>query len=219
MFNSNDQLIVRSLYKKDVPDISSCLSSIALTMCKELFVAPSLDYIIAIISGYGHTVGAFLGSSLVGLASFVYPGTNNNNLGCFLNYDIEELLSVNQLEHIYVNPQYRRMGIAKKMIEYLLSSKEAIDNSILLSTVSPYNTPSLALAFKMGQRVVLQRNIYGVNRFLMCKNVKTNDCDSGTDLIEVPRVNTNKISELLSEGYEGVGFGDANATLYFRLNL
>lgn len=201
---------------EDMQKISLCLNTVTVSTCNELFIAPSLKYIATIISGYGHTAGAFLGHSLIGFASFVYPRRGKNNLGHFFHYSEEELLAVTQLEHICVQPKYRRKGVAEQLIYYLMS-RTNYHTSFFFSTVSPQNTPSLSLAFKLGQRIVSYNVIYGVNRFIMCRQISKRDKNCEKALIEISRQDINKISLLLSCGYEGIAFGSQKKTIIFDI--
>ena len=202
---------IRTLDLDDIHEISRCLQIAISTLSNELFVSPSIDYIVTIISGYGRTVGAFYENSLIGFASFVFPRRGKNNLGHLLHYDEQKLLAVVQLEHIFIVPQFRRIGIAEQLIRYLMLHTDP-QFTILLSTVSPQNTPSLALAFKIKQRLISLVEVYGVMRFIMCAKLSLQEEDCEHETVELPREEINHLKLMLQAGYEGVALGVENKT-------
>ena len=202
---------IRTLSLEDIHEISRCLQITVPTLGDDLFVSPSLDYIATIISGYGYTVGAFYENSLVGFASFVFPKKGKNNLGHLLQYDEKKLLAVVQFEHICIVPKFRRLGIAEQLARYLLQHTDP-QFTILLSTVSPQNTPSLAFAFKIKQRLISYVEVYGVNRFVMRADLSIQDKDCNQESFEVPREEINQLNQMLQRGYEGVALGSENKT-------
>lgn len=211
LMNLGKQIIIRSLNLEDIYQISRCLQIATSTLSNDLFISPSLDYISKIISGYGCTVGAFHEDSLIGFASFVFPKRGRNNLGYMLHYDEKKLLSVVQMEHICIVPEFRRLGVAEQLIRYLMLHTDP-QFAILLSTVSPQNTASLALAFKIEQRIVSYVDIYGVKRFIMCANLSQQVKDNDKEAFEVPREEINQLNRMLRCGYEGIALGSENKT-------
>lgn len=208
--NSGKHLI-RLLNLEDIHQISRCLQIATSTLSNDIFISPNLDYIVKIISGYGYTVGAFQEDSLIGFASFVFPKRGRNNLGHLLHYDEKKLLSVVQMEHICIVPKFRRLGIAEQLIRYLMLHTDP-QFDILLSTVSPQNTPSLALAFKIKQQIVSYVEIYGVKRFIMRANLSPQEKDNDHETFEVPREEINRLNLMLRCGYEGIALGSENKT-------
>lgn len=209
--NFEKHLTIRLLNLDDIHQISRCLQIVTSTLSNDLFIPPSSDYIIKIISGYGHTMGAFYEDSLIGFVSFVFPKRGKNNLGHLLHYDEKKLLSVVQMEHICIVPEFRRLGIDERLIRYLMLHIDP-QFTILLSTVSPQNTPSLALAFKIKQRIVLHDEIYGVKRFIMCANLSLQEKDNDQKMFVVPRGEINQLNLMLRCGYEGIALGSENKT-------
>ena len=205
------RITIRTLGLDDIHEIYRCLQITVSTLSNDLFVSPSLDYLVTIISGYGRTVGAFYENSLVGFASFVFPKRGKNNLGHLLQYDEKKLFSVVQFEHIYIVPKFRRLGIAEQLARYLLQHTDP-QFTILLSTVSPQNTPSLALAFKIKQRITSYVEVYGVNRFVMRADLSIQERDCEQESFEVPREEINQLNQMLQRGYEGVALGSENKT-------
>lgn len=189
----------------DKSKIKLCLETIISELDKELFVTPSIEYIDTIISGYGYSAGVFLENTLVGFASIVFPKLGKHNLGYCLNFKDEDLLSVVQLEHIYLYPEYRGKGLAKRLIFFLLNKINS-KYSILLSTISPNNISSLSLAFSIFLKIVGFANIYGVNRYIMYRNLSCNSECSNQISVEIQITKLNEIVNLLNLGYVGISF-------------
>ncbi len=209
---TSEKATIRMLSIKDYPIIDQCLRNINESTTNDLFVAPTSDYIYKIIAGYGYTAGAFYDCLFVGFASVVFPKRGKHNIGHLLQFNNEQLLAVAQLEHIYVLPECRSKGIAEQLFNYLLYKLDS-KYSILLSTVAPHNTPSLALAFKIGQSIVSYSVIYGVNRYILCGVYGLQEVNPGGMEIEISRKETRKINLLLKAGFEGVSFGSNKSTL------
>lgn len=205
----------RTIYCADIKQIIECLNSVVGTLKhRDLFIAPSQEYIETIIRGYGIMAGAFLGDRLIAFASIVFPHKGKNNLGHLLNFNSEKLLSVVQLEHFCVSPDFQGRGLAKKLIDFLLAEL-APQYTILLSTVSPKNQKSLTIAFKERQQIVLFANIYGVDRYLMCRNLMDYSTDMQISELELTVDNIEEIRHALNNGYVGVAFGAAKASILF----
>ena len=152
---------------------------------------------------------------LIGFASIVFPKLGKNNIGHYINMNNETLLSIAQLEHIYILPDFRGNGLAKKLINYLISK---IDHkyTILLSTVSPQNVSSLSLAFNINQKIIAFTNIYNVNRFIMYRDLTHNLTYYKNDFVEILTTDIHKIIKILNHGYAGIHFGINKSTLIFR---
>lgn len=209
---SCEKVTIRMLTVEDYLIIEQCLRGITDLMGTDLFVAPTSDYIYKIISGYGYTAGAFCGCLFAGFASVVFPKRSNHNIGHLLHFNDEQLLAVAQLEHIYVVPEYRSKGIAEQLVNYLLSKIDP-KYTILLSTVAPHNTPSLSLAFKIGQRIVSYSVIYGVNRYILYRKYEFQNVNPEWMVTEISKKEICKIDLLLKAGFEGVSFGSNKSTL------
>lgn len=208
---------IRILSNGDIKQIKNCLIIARKTRINEnIFIIPTIDYINKIINGYGKSAGVFIADKLIGFASIVFPKKGKHNLGHLLNYNESKLLSVVQLEHIFVLPDYRGNGFAKYLIKYLLND---IDKrfSFLLSTISPQNINSLSVAFKIKQKIIKLVNVYGVSRYLMFANL--NESSKGEELGRyfIHYQHIDKINNLLVQGYKGVSFGNTKDTILFLI--
>ena len=123
-------------------------------------------------------------------------------------------MSVAQLEHFCVSPGFQGRGLAKELIDFLLAGL-APQYTILLSTVSPKNHKSLTIAFQERQQIVLFANIYGVDRYLLCRNLEDYSMEMQMPALELSVDNIDEICHALNSGYVGVAFGVANASILF----
>lgn len=204
-FLENCQYTIRVLEFSDMDIIKLCLNQIVTEFKKDLFVAPTVEYIKKIILGYGFSIGIFFNSSIVGMASIVYPKLGKNNLGHYLNFNNDELLSVVQLEHIFINPSYRGHGLAKYLIDFLLTTLVS-RHTVLLSTISPQNISSLSFAFKIHQHIIAYSKVYGVDRYIMCRDFSRCTSNSESTSIKISIYDLIGVNKMLNDGYIGVGF-------------
>lgn len=136
-----------------------------------IFIPPNDTYISTILNGYGKIFGLLHDNKLIAFASIIFPKNGNQNLGKYLMFDDLQLKQVAQFEHGLVISTYRGHGLLKKiLIEHLKYIEK--DYSFFLSTVSPYNIPSLRTGFSLGQ--VIKSHIYyhGFERFILYKEFK-----------------------------------------------
>lgn len=211
---SSEKVTIRKLTTEDYPIVKQCITGIANLYADDLFLVPDSDYIYKILSGYGFSAGAFFKSTFIGFASVVFPKSGKHNIGHLLCFNYEQLLTVAQIEHVFVLPEYRAEGIAEQLLNFILSKLD-LKYSILLSTVAPQNTPSLSLAFKLGQRIVSYLVVYGVNRFIMVGIRGLQEIPHRPIVVEISRNEIYAIDAWLKSGYEGVSFGKDKTTLRF----
>ena len=64
---------IRTICQADLEQIIECLNSVVEELeYRDLFIAPSQEYIETIICGYGIMAGAFMGDRLVAIDSIVF---------------------------------------------------------------------------------------------------------------------------------------------------
>lgn len=213
-FLENCQYTIRVLEISDIDIIKLCLNQIVVEFKKDLFVAPTVEYIKKIILGYGFSAGVFLNGSIIGMASIVLPKLGKNNLGHYINFNNDELLSVVQLEHIFINPAYRGHDLAKYLIDFLLITLVS-RHKILLSTISPQNISSLSFAFKIHQNIIAYSKVYGFGRYIMCRDFSRCVSNSESTSIKIPIHDLLGVNKMLNSGYIGVGFESQKKIIKF----
>lgn len=166
-----DNLIIDSV-KMEVCDLNiliACKNNVISRIQEPfLFIPPDNAYLSTILNGYGQIIGLVHENALIAFASVVFPKTGKNNLGNYLQFTKSQLKQVAQFEHGLVEENYRGHGLLKILLnEHLVTLKSYCN--FLISTVSPYNIPSLKTAFELGQ-VIKKRVVYhGFDRFILYK--------------------------------------------------
>lgn len=154
----------------DLPQIIICKNEIIKTAPSNIFIPPSDPYIFKILNGYGRTLGLIYCNKLIAIASVVFPKTGRHNLGRYLKFDNLLLNQVAQFEHGFVLENYRGHGLLKiLLVEHLEYIKTMY--SYFLSTVSPYNIPSLKSGFGIGQLIKSHICYHGFERYILYKNI------------------------------------------------
>lgn len=134
-----------------------------------LFIAPENTYLYTILKGYGKVISLLHNNTVIAFASFVFPKDGNHNLGKYLDFTHSQLKQVAQFENGLVETNYRGHGLLRILLNEHLNILNPQYN-FLLSTVSPYNIPSLKTGFKLGQ-VIKKRVLYhGYDRFILFRD-------------------------------------------------
>lgn len=183
----------------DFYHIIFCINEITRETTPNFFIPPNDSYISKILNGYGRTLGLLHCNKLIAVASVVFPKTGKHNLGRYLAFDDLLLNNVAQFEHGLVLSNYRGHGLLKiLLIEHLRYIKTKY--LFLLSTVSPYNIPSLKSGFDIGQ--VIKSHIYyhGFERYILFK--RFSNAYSFANAVKCNSIE--KLDFYLSNGYVGV---------------
>ena len=205
-------MLIKTLYQESINEIVNCLTEVKTACSKDIFIIPTKEYIEKILDGYGRVFGAFYDNRLIGFASVVFPKNGKHNLGTLLNLDKEELNKVVQFEHIAVLPEFQNIGLGSILLDTIIKEyKDSYD--YLISTISPKNIKSLSLAFDFEQQIIKQLNVYGVDRYVMLRNLnkRFTICNS----ITIDIYNTAKIIDLLNNGYCGISFNEKKTAIVF----
>lgn len=207
---------IKELSSLDIEAVQDCLTYAHNEFkTKEVFAQPSLEYVQKIILGYGKSAGIYIDGKLIGFASIVFPGKGKHNLGHFLRFSSEKLMSIVQLEHIYILPPHRGKGFAKKLIIFLITN-EVTYHEKMLCTISPLNIRSLSTAFSLNEVIVSLVNIYTAQRFIMSLDLHTSQHSYYPETMELPINNLVLIHHALCIGYVGVSFGSTTSTLILK---
>ena len=97
---------------------------------------------------------------------YLYGFYSNNRLVAFIH--VNKLYEVMDIVNIVVNPEYRRQGIATKLIEYAIEQFDDLKSIMLEVNESNYN--AISLYNKNGFKVINRRNnYYGSDAALIMK--------------------------------------------------
>ncbi|MCM1297482.1 MAG: hypothetical protein NC180_00050 [Muribaculaceae bacterium] len=154
----------------DLHQIIICKNEIIKETPPNLFIPPNDTYISTILNGYGRTLALLHCNKLIAVASVVFPKTGKHNLGKYLEFDDFLLNQVAQFEHGFVLSNYRGHGLLKILLTEHLKYIET-KYSFFLSTVSPYNIPSLKSGFSIGQVIKSHICYHGFERYVLCKKI------------------------------------------------
>ena len=106
------------------------------------------------------------GGRLAAVFSIIRPGLRDFNLGYDLGLTETELLRVTHMDTAAVHPDFRGMGLQKRM---MTEAEAHLEGRILLCTIHPDNRYSLRNAQSLGYRVEKQVNKYGSIRCILRK--------------------------------------------------
>lgn len=189
----------------DLYQMIICINQITEETPPNLFIPPNDGYISTILNGYGRALGLLHCNKLIAVASVVFPKTGKHNLGKYLAFDDILLNQVAQFEHGLVLSNYRGHGLLKILLSEHLKFIET-KYSFFLSTVSPYNVPSLKSGFDIGQVIKAHIYYHGFERYVLYKKLLSKY--SFANAIKCNSIE--KLDFYLSNGYVAVySFDDA----------
>ena len=100
------------------------------------------------------------------------PGLDDYNYGYDLNFTQEQLLRVINMDSAAVLPEYRGLGLQRKLIAMGEEQLRREGEHILLCTVHPDNRFSLDNVLKQGYQIQRKLDKYGSVRYLLRKDLK-----------------------------------------------
>lgn len=111
------------------------------------------------------------GDRLAGTFDILHPGLESFNYGYDLGFNEEQLLRVVQMDTAAVHPDYRGLGLQKKLMETAEAEIRRKPGRILLSTVHPDNVYSMNNLLKQGYIVAKTVEKYGSVRNVLRKDL------------------------------------------------
>lgn len=108
---------------------------------------------------------------LAGAFDYLRPGLNPYNYGYDLGFDEEKLLRVVQMDTAAVHPDYRGLGLQKRLMETAEAEIRKEPGRILLCTIHPENRFSLENVLKQSYRVEKTVSKYGSVRHVLRKDL------------------------------------------------
>lgn len=110
-------------------------------------------------------------NEVAALFTILYPGLAEYNYGYDLNFSKSELLHVVHMDTAAVHPDYRGMGLQKKMMDLAERELSEKGNKILLTTVHPDNHYSLRNMLSLGYEIQARVRKYGSERYVLRKDI------------------------------------------------
>lgn len=111
------------------------------------------------------------GGKLAGALDILIPGNAEYNYGYDLGFSEEELSRVVNMDSAAVYPEYRGMGLQRKLLTEAEAWIRNEGKQILLCTVHPDNHFSLDNVLKQGYCIQKKQDKYGSVRYLLRKDI------------------------------------------------
>ena len=111
------------------------------------------------------------GPKLAGVFSIIYPGEQTVNLGRDLGFGEAQLRKVVHMDTAAVDPDYRGLGLQKRLMEEAEKEIARRGGRILLCTVHPDNQYSLQNVLKQGYVIAKKLEKYGSVRYILRKDL------------------------------------------------
>ena len=176
----------------------------------DTFVPDTRDFIRdSLISGkHGKVIGVLSESKLIAYRTINFPRQNKNNLGRDISLSTEALEKVAHLESTVVHPHYRGNKLQSKMLPYSLKSIKELGYETILTTISPYNYPSLKNVMDYGLTIIdlkhREGEYEGKLRYLLTLNlIEENRKRKLTNGIKIKNNEILMQQQLLRKGYRG----------------
>lgn len=111
------------------------------------------------------------GDRLAGAFDILRPGLGEFNYGYDLGFSEGELLRVINMDTAAVHPDYRGLGLQRKLMQTAEAEIQKEGERILLCTIHPENRFSLSNALKQGYTVQKELPKYGSVRYVLRKDI------------------------------------------------
>ncbi len=108
---------------------------------------------------------------IIGAFDLLIPGMEPYNYGYDLNFSQDELRKAVNMDTAAVHPDYRGMGLQRKLVRMGETSLAGTGHRILLCTVHPENRFSLQNVLKQGYEIQKETAMYGSVRYILRKDI------------------------------------------------
>lgn len=140
---------------------------------KEVFAKSDKKEFEEAICNLGQLVGyKTAAGELVALGAYISYGYDKHNYGYDLEFKGDRLLTVGQIEATIVDPEYRGMGLQRKLCKVLEEVARAEGKTCVMATVSPLNPYSLNNFLAAGYENKKEKLKYGgLRRYILYKEL------------------------------------------------
>lgn len=111
------------------------------------------------------------GDQLAGAFDLLVPGLDDYNYGYDLDFSVEQLMKVVNMDSAAVYPAYRGQNLQQRLLAEAEKEISSWDERILLCTVHPENHYSLDNVLKQGYRIEKKLEKYDSVRYLLRKDI------------------------------------------------
>lgn len=197
--------IVKQLTENDLKDILSLQQVVVDALPNKETLEPlSAEEFLFILHGNGIMIGAFVEDELIAFRALLIPEMDDEGLGADIGLSEEDRKRVLYQEITNVHPNFRGHGLQKKLADCIMKQIDTSEFHYILSTVMPYNIPSLKDKFYQGMRIAALKAKYGGKmRYIFVKRLIAEQClEENSVFLSMGDIEGQK--ELLHKGYVGV---------------
>lgn len=196
---------VKGLKAKDIKEILALQQAVVDALPNKETLEPlSEEEFLFILNGNGLMIGAFAEDKLIAFRALLIPELENEYLGEDVGLSEDARKRVLYQEITNVHPNYRGHGLQKKLADCIMKQIDTSQFHYILSTVMPYNIPSLKDKFYQGMRIAALKEKYGGKlRYIFVKKLLEEDpLEDKSKFLSMGDVEDQKA--LLHKGYVGV---------------
>lgn len=162
----------------DVPAIFSIMEqACSLMQNPEWYVIEDIPYLKKHVEQEGTILKAVVDGVLAGFLVIRYPKEAEDNLGSYVSLTAQERELVAHMESAAVRPEFRGMGIQKKLMkkgEEMLANTEY---TYLMGTAHPDNVYSVNNFRQLGYEIIAKENKYGgLSRYVFYREIPLKSC-------------------------------------------
>lgn len=158
-----ETLRIRHCTLQDLNDIMTLQEAIDKGMNEHTwFVTTSREENTVFLSEPNAIIGIYDDAKLIAYGSVGFPGKKKDNLGWDLEWPEEKVLRCATLDTIVVAPDYRGLGLQRKIIELCVKhARQIIPDCTILTTICPDNIYSLRNGLTCGFEILTRKQKYG----------------------------------------------------------
>ncbi|WP_339229923.1 hypothetical protein NSQ77_07260 [Oceanobacillus sp. FSL K6-2867] len=209
----------RYLRVGDLPIIMELQKKVVKTLPHSDVLEPlTTDEFTNILEDKQMMIGVFVENNLIAFRAMLAPENDDEGLGADVGLRQEDFQRIMYSEISNVDPAFRGNGLQTYMGKLLLRNVDQNHYRYLLSTVAPFNFPSLKDKFALGMKIaVLKEKYNGKLRYVFMKDLASKETEhQSEEYVEVTMDNIAKQQEVLKSGYYGVSIREAENKVYVR---
>lgn len=207
ILQNGEPFIVRTLTVDDLDTMSQLQSKVIDHLPRSEFLEPtSKEQFIDIFQKEGIILGVFVQDRLVAFRIFSLPDSLEEKIALEVGILKEELPNTLFSVVTNVDPDYRGSGLQKLLGEKIMETIDRNRFRYVLSTVAPFNIPSLKDKFFLGFSIVdLKEQYNGKLRYTFFKDFQKESVEFELVDFSVNMSDYGRQKELFQLGYFGTG--------------
>ncbi len=207
--------VVKRLFSRDIDAILNLERSVQSEIGdSESYVVSQRSYFSMCLPMGAIALGIYCDDALVAFALVSFPLGRGDNLGDDLGLPDDEIGRVAQIEKAVVHPNWRRMGMHSHLVDRIAKMAESMNYKHLVATVSPNNPASIKVA--LNARMWAEKFAFkygGMPRFIFHRDLLCPSCEIGSDRIEVPLGDYQRVRDELDLGRRGIELCSAGTSI------